>query len=73
MMKPSKQHGVFLLALIAVLCVVGVSVQASTLNVTVIDAQTGEKLDGSSVTVCPKPVRPPKVLAMPPVCLKLQI
>ena len=51
MMKPSKQHGVVLLALVAVLCVVGLSVQAATLNVTVIDAQTGEKLDGSSVTV----------------------
>ena len=51
MMKPLKQHGVLTLALVAVLCVAAVSAQAGTLNVTVTDAQTGEKLDGISITV----------------------
>ena len=51
MMKRLTQHSVLLLALVAVLCVAVVSVQAATLNVTVMDAQTGEKLDDISVTV----------------------
>ncbi len=50
MMKQLKQHGVLLLALVAVLCIAAMSAQAATLNVTVTDAQTGEKLDGISVT-----------------------
>ena len=49
-MKRLKQHSVLLFALVAVLCVATVSVQAATLNVTVMDARTGEKLDGISVT-----------------------
>ena len=51
MMKKSKQHSILLLTLIAISCVAVMSVQAATLNVTVADAQTGEKLDGISVTV----------------------
>ena len=51
MMKSLKQHGVLTLALVAVLCVAAVSAQAGTLNITVTDAQTGEKLDGISITV----------------------
>ena len=50
-MKRLKQHSVLLFALVAVLCVATVSVQAATLNVTVTDARTGEKIDGISVTV----------------------
>ena len=50
-MKRLKQRSVLLLALVVVLCVVAVSVQAATLNVTVMDAQTGEKLNGISITV----------------------
>ena len=50
-MKRLKQHRVLLLALVVVLCVVAVSVQAATLNVTVMDAQTGAKLNGISITV----------------------
>lgn len=50
MMKPLKQNGVLLLALAIVLCVVAMSVQAATLNVTVMDAQTGEKLSDISIT-----------------------
>ena len=50
-MKQLKQHHVLLLALVAVLSVAAVSVQAATLNVTVTDAQTGEKLDDISITV----------------------
>jgi len=49
--KQLKQRGVLLLALIPVLVVLGGTVQATTLNVTVTDAQTGEKLEGISVTV----------------------
>ncbi len=51
MMKQLKQHGVLLLALVVVLCVVAGSVQAATLNVTVMDAQTGEKLNDISITI----------------------
>ena len=51
MMKQLKQHGVLLLALVAVMCVAAAPVQAATLNVTVTDAQTGEKLDGISITL----------------------
>ena len=50
-MKRLKQRSVLLLALVAVLCVAVVSVQAATLNVTVMDAQTGAKLNGISITV----------------------
>ena len=50
-MKHLKQHSVLLFALVAVLCVAAVSVQAATLNVTVTDAQTGAKLNGVSITV----------------------
>ena len=50
-MKRLKQRSVLLLALVAVLCVAVVSVQAATLNVTVTDAQTGDKLNGISITV----------------------
>ena len=49
-MKKSKQHSVLLLTLFAVSCVIAVSAQAATLNVTVMDAQTGEKLNGVSIT-----------------------
>ena len=51
MMKQLKQYGVLLLALVVVLCVVAGSVQAATLNVTVMDAQTGEKLNDISITI----------------------
>ena len=51
MMKQLKQHGVLLLVLVTALGVAAVSAQAATLNVTVTDAQTGEKLDGISITV----------------------
>ena len=50
-MKHLKQHGVLLFALVAVLSVAAVSVQAATLNVTVTDAQTGAKLNGVSINV----------------------
>ena len=51
MMKQLKQHSVLLLVLVAVLCVAVVSAQAATLNVTVTDAQTGEKLSDISISV----------------------
>ena len=51
MMKQLKQHSVLLLVLVTALGIAAVSVQAATLNVTVTDAQTGEKLDGISITV----------------------
>ncbi len=50
-MKRLKQHSVLLFALVAILCVAAVSVQAATLSVTVVDAQTGEKLNDISITV----------------------
>ncbi len=50
-MKQLNQHRGLLLALVAVLGVAAMSAQASTLNVTVIDAQTGDKLNGISITV----------------------
>ena len=50
-MKHLKQHSVLLFALVAVLSVAAVSVQAATLNVTVTDAQTGAKLNGVSINV----------------------
>ena len=50
-MKQLKSHSVLLLALVAVLGIAAVSVQAAILNVTVMDAQTGDKLDGISITV----------------------
>lgn len=50
-MKQLKQHRILLLVLVAVLGAAAVAVQAATLNVTVTDAQTGEKLDSISVTV----------------------
>ena len=50
-MKQLKQRGVLLLALVAVFSVAAVSVHAATLNVTVMDAQAGEKLEGISITV----------------------
>ncbi len=50
-MKQLNQHRVLLLVLVAVLAVAVVSVHAATLNVTVMDAQTGEKLSGISITV----------------------
>ncbi len=51
MMKQLKQHDVLLLALVAVLCVAAMSAQAATLNVTAMDAETGKKLEGISITV----------------------
>ena len=51
MMKQLKQHSVLLLVLVTALCVAAVSAQAATLNVTVTDALTGEKLDGISITI----------------------
>ena len=72
-MKQLKQRGVLLLALVAVFSVAAVSVHAATLNVTVMDAQAGEKLEGISITVMSKPVFPMKVSVMHPVCSKLQI
>ena len=50
-MKHLKQHSVLLFALVAVLSVAAVSAQATTLNVTVTDAQTGAKLNGVSINV----------------------
>ena len=50
-MKHLKQHSVLLFALVAVLSVAAVSVQAATLNVTVTDAQTSAKLNGVSINV----------------------
>ena len=50
-MKHLKQHSVLLFALVAVLSVAAVSVQAATLNVTVTDARTGAKLNGVSINV----------------------
>lgn len=51
MMKQLKQYSVLLLVLFVALGVAAVSVQAATLNVTVTDAQTGEKLGDISITV----------------------
>ena len=53
-MKHLKQHSVLLFALVAVLSVAAVSVQAATLNVTVTDAQTSAKLNGVSINVMSK-------------------
>ena len=53
-MKQLNLHSVLLLALFAVLAVAAVSVQAATLNVMVTDAQTGDKLNGISITVTPE-------------------
>ena len=50
-MKHLKQHSVLLFALVAVLSVAAVSVQAATLNVTVTDARTSAKLNGVSINV----------------------
>ena len=50
-MKRLKQHSVLFTVLVTVLYVAAVSVQAATLSVTVMDAQTGEKLNDISVTV----------------------
>ena len=50
-MKQLNQHRVLLLALVAVLGVAAMPAQAATLNVTVTDAQTGDKLNGISITV----------------------
>ena len=43
-----------LYALLAVLALVSATAHSGTLNVTVTDAQTGEKLDGISITVIPQ-------------------
>ena len=43
--KQLKQRSVLLLTLVTVLCVAAVATQAATLNVTVTDAQTGEKTE----------------------------
>ena len=51
MMKQLTQHSVLLLVLVAILGIAPVSVQAATLNITVTDAETGEKLNGISITV----------------------
>ena len=51
MMKQLKQHSVLLLVLVTALGVAAMSAQAATLNVTVTDAQTGEKLGGISISV----------------------
>ena len=51
MMKQLKQQSVLLLVLVTALGVAGVSAQAATLNVTATDVQTGEKLEGISITV----------------------
>ena len=72
-MKHLKQHSVLLFRLgcrFECCCGVGAS---RTLNVTVTDAQTGAKLNGVSITSCPKPVLPLKVSVMHPACLKLRI
>ena len=50
-MKQLKRHRILLFGLVAVLGIAAMSVQAATLNVTVTDAQTGEKLNSISVTV----------------------
>ncbi len=49
-MKQLKQHRILLFALVAVLGIAAVSAQAATLNVTVTNAQTGEKLSDISIT-----------------------
>lgn len=51
MMKQLKQHSVLLLVLVTALGVAAMSAQAATLNITVTDVQTGEKLEGISITV----------------------
>ncbi len=53
-MKQLNLHSVLLLVLLAVLAVPSVSVQAATLNGMVTDAQTGDKLNGISITVTPQ-------------------
>ena len=50
-MKRLKPRSVLLLTLVAVLCIAAVLTEAATLNVAVMDAQTGEKLDGVSITI----------------------
>ena len=49
-MKQLKQHRILLFALAAVLGIAAGAAQAATLNVTVTDAQTGEKLSDISIT-----------------------
>ena len=51
MIQQLKQRSVLVLALVTVLCIAAVSAEAVNLNVAVMDAQTGEKLDGISITV----------------------
>ena len=54
-MKQLNLHSVLLLvSVFAVLTVAAVSVQAATLNVMVTDAETGEKLNGISITATPQ-------------------
>ena len=52
-MKRLSQLSFLLFALFVILGTATVSVQAATLNVTVTDAETGNKLDGVSITVTP--------------------
>ena len=51
MLQQLKPRSVLLLTLVAVLCIAAISAEAANLNVAVMDAQTGEKLDGISITV----------------------
>ncbi len=53
LMKRLSQLSFLLFALFVILGTATVSVQAATLNVTVTDAETGNKLDGVSITVTP--------------------
>ena len=51
MIQQLKQRSVLVLALVTVLCIAVLSAEAANLNVAVMDAQTGEKLNGISITV----------------------
>ena len=51
MLQQLKSRSVLLLTLVVVLCIAPVVAEAANLNVAVMDAQTGEKLDGVSITI----------------------
>jgi len=53
-MKQLNQHSALLLILFAALAIVTAAAQASTLNITVTDARTGDKLKGISLKVSPE-------------------
>ena len=51
MIQQLKQRSSLLLTLVAVMCIASVFAEAATLNVAVMDAQTGEKLNGISIAI----------------------